>query len=163
MSSKRRRSARPDPARRRLGSNLEVLESRQLLAQSPYLPDQFYPLTRLPAGQAIPARSPGRQIAHPIGTNPAILATYQNEGKVLTGQDRQGNRWELKLTGSGRDHRHRHHAQRWRARRQHQHDHPGRHQPDQVGPDRHGRAVGPAADRLHPAGDPRARSTSTGW
>ena len=100
MSSSRRRSARPDPARRRQWSNLEVLESRQLLTQTPYSPIKDYP-----SSDTLPFQHPGQvptaQIAHPIGTNPAILATYQNEGKVLTGQDRQGNRWHLKLTGPG--------------------------------------------------------------
>ena len=100
MSSTRRRSARPDPARYRLGSNLEALESRQLLTQSPYLPINAYPLSDF-----LPARNPGTvppaQIHHPIGTDPAVLATYQNEGKVLSGRDRQGNRWQLTLTGPG--------------------------------------------------------------
>lgn len=100
MNHMRRRSARPDPARRRLGSNLEVLESRQLLAQSPYFPINSYPLTDTPSAKN-PGSVPSAQIAHPIGTNPATLATYQNEGKDLTGEDRQGNRWEIKLTGPG--------------------------------------------------------------
>jgi hypothetical protein len=100
MSSSRRRSARPDPARRRLWSNLEVLESRQLLTQTPYIPIKDYPST-----DTLPFQHPGQvptaQIAHPIGTNPAVLATFQNEGKNLSGQDRQGNRWNLVLTGPG--------------------------------------------------------------
>jgi hypothetical protein len=100
MSSMRRRSARPDPARRRIGTNLEVLESRQLLTQTPYIPINSYPLTDFPPFKH-PGSVPSAQIAHPIGTDPAILATYQNEGKFLTGQDREGNRWELTLTGPG--------------------------------------------------------------
>ena len=100
MSSKRRRSSRPDPARFRLGSNLEALESRQLLTQSPYLSINNYPLTNFPTAKD-PGRVPAAQISHPIGTDPAILATYQNEGKDLTGEDRQGNRWHLTLTGPG--------------------------------------------------------------
>ena len=100
MSTKRRRSSRPDPARFRLGSNLEALESRQLLTQSPYLNVNSYPLTNFPAATN-PGPVPPAQISHPIGTDPAVLATYQNEGKVLTGEDRQGNRWQLTLTGPG--------------------------------------------------------------
>ena len=100
MSSSRRRSARPDPARFRVGSSLESLESRQLMTQSPYLAIGNYPLADF-----APARDPGTvpnaQIAHPIGTDPRILATYQNQGKELSGQDRQGNRWHLVLTGPG--------------------------------------------------------------
>ena len=100
MSSRRRRSARLSPARYRLGSNVEALESRQLLTQSPYLPLKDYPLYNNP-----PALNPGTvpigPVNHPIGTNPAILATYQNEGREITGEDRQGNRYDLRLTGPG--------------------------------------------------------------
>jgi hypothetical protein len=100
MSSKRRRSARLDPARFRLWSKLEALESRQLLTQTPYLNVNDYPLTN-----TVPAHNPGSvplpEINHPIGTNPAILSGFQNEGKVITGEDRQGNRYTLKLTGPG--------------------------------------------------------------
>jgi hypothetical protein len=100
MSSKRRRSARLDPARYRLWSKLEALETRQLLTQSPYLPVNDYNLTN-----TLPVVNPGSvplpEINHPIGTDPAILAGYQNEGKSIYGQDRQGNRYHLQLTGPG--------------------------------------------------------------
>jgi hypothetical protein len=101
MSSKRRRSARPDPARFRLVSNLEILESRQLLSASPYLPIDAYPTT----ANTVTVKSAG---SVPIGTQvtssispTANPAGYTNEGKVITGEDRQGNRYELKLTGPG--------------------------------------------------------------
>ena len=100
MSSKRRRSARLGSARFQPGSNLEALETRQLLTHSPYLSPGLYPVTN-----SLPFVNPGPvplgQVVHPIGTDPAILAGYQNEGRDLFGQDRQGNRWELKLTGPG--------------------------------------------------------------
>ena len=54
MSSKRRRSARLDPARFRLGSKVEALESRQLLTQSPYLSANSYPLS-----DNLPVENPG--------------------------------------------------------------------------------------------------------
>ncbi len=100
MKSSRRQSARPDPARRRLRSNLEVLESRQLLAQSPYLPLNGYTIA-----ETVPPTDPGpvpaAQIAHPIGSDPTVLSTYQNAGKFLSGQDRQGNRWSITVKGPG--------------------------------------------------------------
>jgi hypothetical protein len=100
MSSKRRRSARLDPARYRLRSNMEALESRQLLTASPWLNVNSYPLSN-----TLPATNPGSvplpPINHPIGTNPAILSGFSNEGKVINGEDRQGNRYQLKLTGPG--------------------------------------------------------------
>ncbi len=103
MSSKRRRSARLDPARYRLWSKLEALEPRQLLTQTPYLNvtnGNGYPLTN-----TLPVQNPGSvplpEINHPIGTNPAILSGFQNEGKNISGEDRQGNRYNLKLTGPG--------------------------------------------------------------
>ena len=100
MSSSRRRSSHPHSARRRPTRDLETLEIRQLLAQSPYLAVNSYPLVDFPPAQD-PGRVPAAQIDHPIGSNPSVLATYQNQGKVITGQDRQGNRYQLKLTGPG--------------------------------------------------------------
>ncbi len=100
MSSSRRRSARLDPARRRIGSNLEVLESRQLLTQSPYLAIQNYPSTEFPVVHS-PGQVPGAYIAHPIGSSQATLNSFSNQGKVLSGQDRQGNRWQITVTGPG--------------------------------------------------------------
>ena len=100
MSSTRRRSARPGPARFRLVSELESLESRQLLTQSPYLNVNSYPVTNSQP-YVNPGSVPLAQSNHPIGTNPIVLSGYQNEGKDITGQDRQGNRYELKLTGPG--------------------------------------------------------------
>ncbi len=79
---------------------MEALESRQLLAMSPYFPINSYPLNDFLI-EHDPGPTPAITIAHPIGTNPAILATYQNAGRELTGQDRQGDRWQLKLTGPG--------------------------------------------------------------
>ena len=100
MSSSRRRSSRPDSARRRPTRALETLETRQLLAQSPYLPINDYPVGDFTT-TTDPGRVPAAQISHPIGSNPATLATYQNQGKVIVGQDRQGNRYQLTLTGPG--------------------------------------------------------------
>ena len=100
MSSKRRRSARLDPARFRLGSYVEALESRQLLTQSPYLNVNSYPVAEFPAALN-PGSVPLPQVNHPIGTDPAVLATYQNEGRDISGQDRQGNRYHLHLSGPG--------------------------------------------------------------
>jgi hypothetical protein len=98
MKSTRRRSDRPTAASRRWRSSLEGLETRQLLAQSPYLPNYNgspYPL------QTSPGPTPPITLTQPIGSSAAALATYSNEGKTLTGQDRQGDTWTLKLTGPG--------------------------------------------------------------
>ena len=100
MSSSRRRSSRPSSAQRRPTRDLEALEGRQLLAQSTYLPINAYPLTDFPATKD-PGRVPAAQIDHPIGSSTAVLNSYGNQGKVITGQDRQGNRYQLTLTGPG--------------------------------------------------------------
>ena len=102
MSSSRRRSSRPNSASRRPTRDLETLETRQLLAQSTYLPLSAYPLSDFPRTVADPGRVPPAIIDHPIGSSTALLATYGNEGKLITGTDRQGNRYELRLTGPGR-------------------------------------------------------------
>ncbi len=102
MSSSRRRSSRPHSASRRPTRDLETLETRQLLAQSTYLALSAYPLTDFTAsGAADPGRVPAAQIDHPIGSSTAALNADQNQGRIITGQDRQGNRYQLKLTGPG--------------------------------------------------------------
>ena len=98
--STRRRSARPDPARRRLGSSVEMLETRQLLSQTSYLPIGSYP-TASSTLATNPGSVPSAYISHPVGSDPSTLVGYGNEGKFLSGQDRQGNRWTLTLTGPG--------------------------------------------------------------
>ncbi len=100
MSSSRRRASRPDSARPRPTRDLETLETRQLLSNTPYLAVNAYPLTDFPAAKD-PGKVPAAQVDHPIGTSQAVLATYQNQGKVITGQDRQGNQYQLTLTGPG--------------------------------------------------------------
>src|SRR5258707_240208 len=86
MSSTRRRSARPDPARRRLRSNLETLESRQLLAQSPYLPIGNYSLQDFPTDKP-PWPTPDVSITKPgsatLSTNEVALT--QTTGVVIHG------------------------------------------------------------------------------
>ena len=57
-----------------------------------------YPIQNFPTERP-PGPTPHITIPKPIGSSPAALATYQNEGKYLTGEDRQGNHWQLKLTG----------------------------------------------------------------
>jgi len=100
MGSSRRRSSRPSSANRRPTRVLETLETRQLLTQSPYLAINAYPLNDFPAAKDS-GRVPPAIIDHPIGSSPATLATYSNQGKVISGQDRQGNRYLLTLTGPG--------------------------------------------------------------
>ncbi len=153
MSSKRRRSARPDPARFRLRSNLEALESRQLLTQSPYLAVNDLSAHRYscrsqnpgigPARRRSPTRSaPTRRSSRPIRTR----------GRTSPGRTARGTASTLKLTGPGEIIVTDTTPNDGVARRQHQHDHPGRHQPDEVGPHRHRRAVVLPADH-HRAAD----------
>jgi hypothetical protein len=97
MRFKRRRSDRPDLAPRWAGSSLEVLEKRELLSTTPNY--HFYQPTVLPipgpvANTAtvspIPATSTQRQ-----------LSFLDNEGKILTGTDQQGDQWTITVHGPG--------------------------------------------------------------
>ena len=100
MSSSRRRSSRSPSARRRPPRDLERLEIRQVLSQTPYLAVSDYPLRDFDNAQD-PGRVPAAQISHPIGSPASAFNGTDNQGKVITGQDRQGNRYQLKLTGPG--------------------------------------------------------------
>lgn len=99
MGFTRKRSDRPDQARLRLGSNLEHLESRALLAASPsgY---SFYQPSDLPA-RTISHSSPAIRINHPIGTDARQLSFLDNDGKVVTGKDRAGNEYTITVHGPG--------------------------------------------------------------
>jgi hypothetical protein len=116
MSLTRRRSDRPGLALRRGGSRLEELETRQLLAVGF---SSYFPPTHLPASAAIsgpsqsyynpdnvttsvrPGNVPVPVIGHPIGIGDQTLASLDNQGKSLTGQDRNGNVWTITVYGPG--------------------------------------------------------------
>lgn len=102
MRFNRRRSDRPDSARCRLGSNLETLEGRTLLTSggphpfSVYLPKDLsvYTLhTNTPAAYSVKHQL----LSHP-GTQNSLLG---NEGKIVSGKDRQGNEWTIVVHGPG--------------------------------------------------------------
>ncbi len=40
-------------------------------------------------------------LGHPIGSGPLALQSTNNEGKVVTGQDRQGDQWQITVHGPG--------------------------------------------------------------
>src|SRR3954469_9023402 len=88
--SKRRRSDRLDSARGRPGASLEALERRDVMAPIPtgynyYLPEVFPPRT---VHHVSPVNGP----VSPVGNAGDRLLSFQdNEGKILTGKDRQGD------------------------------------------------------------------------
>ncbi len=93
----RRRPTRTRPLQRRSGSGLEILESRQLLSSSGY---QFYHPANFPVAKA-QTNSPQLYVNHPIGNGQRTLAGLDNDGKVLTGKDRQGDEWQITVHGPG--------------------------------------------------------------
>ena len=98
-----RRSDRPVPARRRRGSNLETLETRQLLTGGSglnFLNSTFYRPSDLPSAYSASALGPN-SIAHPVGSSPALLSTLNNEGKVVSGRDRLGDLYTITVRGPG--------------------------------------------------------------
>ncbi len=96
---RRRRPDRQNTVRQRLGSGLEALERRQLLT----LPPGYYQPYNLhvpqPSGVDLAGSNP--TVAHPIGVGPAAIATLDNQGKILRGQDREGDEWEISVKGPG--------------------------------------------------------------
>ena len=99
MGFTRRRSDRPDQARFRLGSNLEHLESRVLLATSPRRNSSSTP-SDLPA-RTISHFSPPIRNNHPIGTGDRQLSFLDNDGKVVSGKDRKGDEYTITVHGPG--------------------------------------------------------------
>lgn len=97
MSLTRRRSDRPGLALRRGGSRLEELEGRQLLTSASF---SYYNPDSLP-NSVRPGNVPSPLIAHPIGIGDQTLASLDNQGKSLTGRDRNGNVWTITVHGPG--------------------------------------------------------------
>jgi hypothetical protein len=106
----RRRPNRPESARRRPASRLEALEDRQLLTGfSPVTTSQFTDFYKpsiliqptLVTPNILNENSPQIFFTHPAGINDFQTALLSNEGKVLTGKDRQGNEWQITVHGPG--------------------------------------------------------------
>jgi hypothetical protein len=103
MRFTRRRSDRPDPARRGRATCLEVLEGRQLLSAfnptthpfSVYLPTDLKvqnPVTHQPEPLTF------QRLVHDENPQSPLL---NNQGKVVTGKDRAGNEWTITVHGPG--------------------------------------------------------------
>jgi hypothetical protein len=100
MWFKRRRSDRPDPSRRRLGSSLETLESRIVLSSTAH-PFSVYLPTDLPVSEPIshaPISITAQALIH--GNNPQS-PLVSNQGKVVSGRDLAGNQWTITVHGPG--------------------------------------------------------------
>jgi hypothetical protein len=98
MRFTRRRSERPVPDTGRPGSNLEALESRQLLSNASGI--NFYLPTDLPV-RTVQHSQVNVASAHPLSSSPRQLSFLDNDGKVLTGKDRQGDEWSITVHGPG--------------------------------------------------------------
>jgi hypothetical protein len=102
MGSKRQRSDRPDSARRRQFHAPEALESRQLLATtlpsylSMYTPSDLY-VTNPITHHRIPF-----SIRNLMQHNNPDSPLLNNQGKIVTGKDRQGNEWTITVHGPGK-------------------------------------------------------------
>jgi hypothetical protein len=101
MGFTRRRSDRSGPARRSHSYSPELLESRQLLSTavpnflSPYIPSDLLvtnPITHQREPFSV------RQLVQKGNPNSPLLS---NQGKVVTGKDRQGDEWTITVHGPG--------------------------------------------------------------
>jgi hypothetical protein len=101
MSFMQQRSGRSDWARRRLVSAPEALESRELLASgvpayaSPWLPSDLFVTNPITHQRELINSS---QLVNQNDPNSPGLS---NEGKIVTGQDREGDKWTITVHGPG--------------------------------------------------------------
>jgi hypothetical protein len=103
MHFTRRRTDRPDQARRGLGSGPEVLESRELLSSSPNPFSPWRPF-ELPVFNPIthqPVPLSEFTLHNLIDRHNPQSPLLNNEGKVVSGKDRQGNEWTITVHGPG--------------------------------------------------------------
>lgn len=99
----RRRSDRPDPARRGRASSLEVLEGRQLLSSFYSTPRPF--AAYLPTDLAVQDPSTHKPLTltyqHLLRHRNPQSPLLSNQGKVVSGKDRAGNEWTITVHGPG--------------------------------------------------------------
>ncbi|WP_422926466.1 hypothetical protein [Singulisphaera sp. PoT] len=89
MRFTRRRSDRPDPATRGLKTSLESLERREVLSVAAH-----------PFAPWIPEPYPQASLQHQATVNPQA-DLLNNQGKIITGTDRQGNQYTITVHGPG--------------------------------------------------------------
>jgi hypothetical protein len=102
MRFTRRRSDRPGQGRFRLESSLEKLESRELLSGSGapfayYLPSDLL-VYSAPQPHKLPYSIEPQVVNSAVNPQNSLL---NNEGKVVSGRDRQGNEWAITVHGPG--------------------------------------------------------------
>lgn len=98
MGFRRGRPDRANPGRWRLGSDLERLETRQLLSAFGNV-SYYHPTVLAPA--AASPRSALLYYNHPLGEDQRQLSFLDNDGKILTGTDRDGDQWQITVHGPG--------------------------------------------------------------
>lgn len=98
----RKRSGRACALGRRIASSgVEALESRQLLTgpyainSSLYVPSAYPPRT-------ISHYTPANNIPQPAVATLPVLGGVTNEGRLVSGQDRQGDSWTITVHGPGK-------------------------------------------------------------
>lgn len=105
--STRRRPDCPTLARRRMITGVESLEDRRLMSAGGRDPYNFFhptlnvvsPTLVLPRDLA--GRSPVLGFNHPYSSPAKLLAGADNQGRILTGKDREGNEWQITVHGPG--------------------------------------------------------------
>ena len=99
MRFTRRRSDRPDTSRRRLASNLEILEGRQMLSGTGLGP-LYQPTDLYPVHHTYKPILGGANDSSLI-LSPKQIAQLTNEGKLIVGQNRAGDQYIIRLSGPG--------------------------------------------------------------
>lgn len=96
----RRRPARTSAVRRRkIGSGLETLETRVLMT-GPTATARYYQPSVFPP-RTVSHFSPALGLEHPIGSGARQLSFLDNDGKVVSGKDREGDEYVITVHGPG--------------------------------------------------------------
>jgi hypothetical protein len=99
MESTRRRPNRSGAFRHRVGAPLEALESRMLMTGPTASAKYWEPVVFAP--RTISHASYATSLAHPVGNSMRTLSMLDNDGKVVSGQDRQGDQYTITVHGPG--------------------------------------------------------------
>lgn len=99
MKFKRDRTRRPGTERTRPRAQVEGLERRELLTLPTHAVN-YYSFSNL-GPRTVDPTSGKVSVAHPIGLSDQQLSRLDNDGRVITGKDRQGDEYTLILHGPG--------------------------------------------------------------
>jgi hypothetical protein len=101
LGSTRKPNDRFRKTRARLGAALETLETRVLLSSGPIARAKYYTHIGFFPPRTVSHFSVPQRLALPVGDGPRVLASLDNDGRNISGKDREGDEYFITVHGPG--------------------------------------------------------------